>query len=62
MFSCIRLKPGPLVALIALTPPREAPMQEQMLAISSSIWTKTPPRGGSRRAMISAISDDGVIG
>ncbi len=56
-------KPGPLVAVIALTPPIDAPMTAAIDAISSSIWTKTPASGGSSFDDIrSATSDDGVIG
>jgi hypothetical protein len=62
MFSCLRENPGPLVAVIALTPPMEAPITAAIEAISSSICTKTPPASGSRRARRSAISDEGVIG
>jgi len=40
IFSCINENPGPLVAVIALTPVREAPMTAAMEAISSSIWMK----------------------
>ena len=36
-FSCMREKPGPLVAVMDLTPAREAPITAPMLAISSSI-------------------------
>jgi predicted secreted protein len=37
IFSCIRENPGPLVAVIAFTPARDAPIMAPMLAISSSI-------------------------
>ncbi len=50
-FSCIREKPGPLVAVIALTPASEAPTTAPIEAISSSIWIKVPPRAGSRSDM-----------
>ena len=62
MFSIIREKPGPLVAVIARAPVHEAPITEAMLAISSSIWMKTPFFFGSFTAMCSAISVEGVIG
>jgi len=62
MFSCMREKPGPLVAVMALRPPTDAPMTAAMLAISSSIWINLPPSRGSSRAIVSAISDDGVMG
>ena len=38
MFSGIRLKPGPEVAVIERAPAQEAPSTEAMLASSSSIW------------------------
>jgi len=62
MFSCMREKPGPLVAVMALSPPMEAPMTAAMLAISSSIWMNLPPSWGRRRERISAISVEGVMG
>ena len=37
-FSCIREKPGPLVAVNAFFPAREAPNSAAMELISSSIW------------------------
>jgi hypothetical protein len=37
MFSCIRLNPGPDVAVIAFSPVHEAPMTLPIEAISSSI-------------------------
>jgi len=60
--SIIRLKPGPEVAVIARAPAAEAPSTAMMLAISSSIWMKTPPTSGRRWAMRSAISVEGVMG
>ena len=62
MASCIRLKPGPEVAVIALAPAQAAPITAEMEAISSSIWMKTPPISGSRTAMRSIISLEGVMG
>ena len=62
MCSCMREKPGPLVAVKALTPARDAPITAPRLAISSSIWMKVPPFRGSSRAMNSMISVLGVIG
>ena len=62
MFSIIREKPGPLVAVIARAPVHDAPMMDAMEAISSSIWMKTPPFFGSFAAMCSATSVEGVIG
>jgi hypothetical protein len=62
MPSCMRLKPGPLVAVRARAPARLAPMMALMLAISSSIWMYPPPERGSWRARISATSVDGVMG
>ena len=38
MLSCIRLKPGPEVAVTALAPAHTEPMTAEMEAISSSIW------------------------
>jgi hypothetical protein len=37
MFSCMRLKPGPEVAVMDFMPPYEAPMTAAIEAISSSI-------------------------
>jgi len=37
IFSCIRLKPGPEVAVIDITPPHAAPIIADIAAISSSI-------------------------
>jgi hypothetical protein len=37
----MRLKPGPLVAVAALTPVRAAPIAEFTAAISSSVWKTT---------------------
>ncbi len=62
IISCIRLKPGPEVAVSALAPARLAPHTAAMEAISSSIWMNLPPTSGSRRARRSAISVDGVMG
>jgi hypothetical protein len=61
-FSCIREKPGPLVAVNALAPAREAPMTAAMLAISSSICRQTPPTFSMTLEHSSAISEDGVMG
>ncbi len=56
-------KPGPEVAVMALRPASEAPITAPILAISSSIWMKTPSgNSGSRWAMHSMISLDGVMG
>jgi hypothetical protein len=62
MCSCIREKPGPLVAVIALSPPSDAPITAPRLAISSSIWMKTPPAFGMARDICSMISVAGVMG
>ena len=62
MFSSFSENPGPLVAVIAFTPPIDAPITAAIEAISSSICTNTPPSGGSSLDMRSATSDDGVIG
>ena len=61
-FSCLRLKPGPDVAVSALAPAREAPMMAPIAAISSSIWMNLPPIFGSLRTRYSAISEEGVMG
>jgi len=50
------------VAVILFTPVREAPITAPKLAISSSIWIKTPPASGSSFAIISIISVAGVMG
>ena len=42
IFSIIREKPGPEVAVMALAPPQEAPRMAAMEAISSSIWMHMP--------------------
>jgi hypothetical protein len=48
---------------MTLRPASEAPRMAPRLAISSSIWMKTPSAIlGSRSAITSAISVDGVIG
>ena len=62
MFSCFSEKPGPLVAVMALTPATEAPMTAAMLPISSSICTYRPPTWGRRMDEVSATSLDGVMG
>jgi hypothetical protein len=61
-FSCISENPGPLVAVIAFTPAREAPITAPKLAISSSIWMKVPSTWGSFTDKISEISVAGVMG
>ena len=64
-FSCIREKPGPLVAVIDFTPARDAPITAPMLAISSSIWMKRAAQRGKLHGICSLISDggrDGVSG
>ncbi len=62
MFSCISENPGPLVAVIAFAPAREAPITAPMLAISSSIWMNVPSSWGSLIERISEISVAGVMG
>ncbi len=61
-FSCIREKPGPLVAVNAFSPARLAPITAAILAISSSICIYIPPWPGSTAEHISAISVEGHIG
>jgi hypothetical protein len=62
IFSCMRLKPGPDVAVIDREPPQEAPITADIAPISSSIWRYVPPTLGRLSAIISAISEAGVIG
>jgi hypothetical protein len=62
IFSCIREKPGPLVAVIDFAPARDAPITAPILAISSSIWINVPSTAGNRCDITSAISVAGVIG
>ena len=45
-FSCIKENPGPLVAVMDLTPASEAPITAPREAISSSIWMNVPPTVG----------------
>ena len=60
-FSCMRENPGPLVAVMAFFPPREAPTRAPILEISSSIWMKVPSSSNSRSDLSSEISAAGVI-
>jgi len=62
MFSCMRLKPGPEVAVMAFAPAQLAPMTAPREASSSSIWMAMPPTWGNLSARFSAISLEGVIG
>ena len=62
MFSSIRLTPGPLVAVMAFKPLKDAPMTEAMAPISSSNWMNLPPKTGNLWAIRSAISVAGVMG
>ena len=62
MFSCFSEKPGPEVAVMALTPVTDAPMTAAMLASSSSICMNLPPYLGKSFAQPSAICVEGVIG
>jgi hypothetical protein len=39
IFSCMREKPGPLVAVMERAPDQAAPITAEMLASSSSNWT-----------------------
>ena len=61
MFSCIREKPGPDVAVMAFAPAREAPHRAAMEASSSSIWMNSPPTSGIRRLILWGTSDEGVM-
>jgi len=62
MFSCMRLNPGPDVAVMAFAPAQLAPMTALSAANSSSICMAIPPVCGSLFARCSAISVAGVIG
>ena len=62
IISCFRENPGPLVAVMAFTPPKEAPMTVPIPAISSSVCMNFPPTSGRRFAIPSAISVEGVMG
>ena len=62
MFSCMRLNPGPDVAVMAFAPAQLAPMTALSAASSSSICMAIPPVCGSLFARCSAISVAGVIG
>ena len=63
MCSIIREKPGPLVTVMAFLPAQTAPWMAIEAASSSSIWMKSAPStSGARRANLSTISVDGVIG
>ena len=62
MVSCMRLKPGPEVAVMALVPVQLAPTTAPIEANSSSIWMNIPPTCGRRSAMCSVISLAGVMG
>jgi hypothetical protein len=48
--------PGPLVAVIALAPPHDAPITAEIEAISSSICKQMPPTLGISLAKYSMIS------
>ena len=58
----MRESPGPDVAVIDLTPAKEAPMTAPIAASSSSVWMKEPSTRGSHSPRKWRISDDGVIG
>jgi hypothetical protein len=58
----MRLRPGPLVAVMALAPAQAAPTTAEMEPISSSICTKAPPCSGKSRERPSMISEEGVMG
>jgi hypothetical protein len=63
IFSIIREKPGPDVAVMDLAPVQAAPIIAAIEAISSSIWIKHAPLiFGIRAAICSATSVEGVIG
>ena len=58
----ILISPNSLPGIIAFTPPSDAPRTVPMPASSSSVCMNFPPTCGSRFAIPSAISVDGVIG
>lgn len=58
MCSCISVKPGPLVAVIARAPPSDAPSTAPRAAISSSICTKTVQGVSRRRLHRTTIRDE----
>jgi hypothetical protein len=58
----MRLKPGPEVMVIAFAPAHDAPMQEQMEAISSSICMNAAPTSPNLTDSLSSVSVAGVIG
>jgi hypothetical protein len=60
--SCIRLKPGPDVAVMAFAPVQLAPTTALIEANSSSICMNMPLTLGKRAAICSAISLAGDIG
>ena len=60
--SSIRLKPGDEVKVVARRPAAPAPYSMLMAATSLTACTNSPWRRGSRRAISSAPSVDGVIG
>jgi len=47
---------------MAFMPATDAPPTEWIEASSSSIWIATPPTSGKRFAIVSEISEAGVIG
>src|SRR4030042_2079296 len=53
--SIMSEKPGPEVAVMALTPAQDAPMREQADEISSSIWMNRTPTWGHRSAAFSIL-------
>ena len=60
--SVMSERPGPEVAVIDLTPAKEAPITAPIAASSSSVWRKEPPARGIHSARKCRISDEGVIG
>jgi hypothetical protein len=62
IISVIRESPGPLVAVMEGTPPKDAPSTIPMAAISSSACTTRPPAAGSSSMSVSITSEEGVIG
>ena len=62
IISVMSEKPGPEVAVIALTPAYEAPSTVPSAEISSSVCTTKPPSLGSSFAKNSMMSVAGVMG
>jgi len=62
IISVFSERPGPLVAVMALTPANEAPTAAPMPAISSSAWSTEPPYFQTWSVKNCMISVEGVMG